>query len=202
MAFFSYHCADLGTTLSITTFAREEYMKNKRNAYLLFCLLFVAVLMQACRSFPEIDIWAMDEGVYQYYIHPTRLKGVQTEKLVEMDFTVHQYRKNPENNKIFCKFSILKKNDLGSDLSDAYFIINNDPEERIHLKDIELMFIKSKDNKVRFTSLIEDKNFERLVSGREYIFVIEYNTPKETFTFVPTEPFLKQMNAAMTDMYG
>jgi len=158
--------------------------------------------MYSCRSFPEIDIWAMDEGVFQYYIHPTKLKGLQTEKQVEMDFTVHQYRKNPEENKIFCKFSILKKNEIGSDLSAAYFIINSNPEERIYLKDIELMFIKSKDNKVRFTSLIEDQNFKKLVSAEEYIFVAEYNTPKKTFRFIPTKPFLLQMEAAFFDMYG
>jgi hypothetical protein len=177
-------------------------MNKNKKIYVLLVIAAAFLLVQSCQSFPKIEMWVLEEDVYQYYIRMTELKGEDTRSDVVIDFTYHQYRENPEKNDVVCNFSVLGKETLSPDLDSAYFIINNNPSDKILLQDLKLMFIKGSEDKVRFTSHIADKDFKKLVSAEEYLFVTEFERPQKTFEFKPGNRFLKQMEGAKTDIYG
>lgn len=177
-------------------------MGELKKIYTLPVLFLLALVLYGCGSTPKIDVWALEEGVFQYFVSPSELKGDNNKKRVLMDFTAHQYRKNPEKNKVVCNFTVLKKGSLGSDLAAAYFIINGDESQKVELLDIELMYIKSAERKVRFTSTIEEAELKRLVSAEEFLFVTEFSESEQILRFVPTKYFLIQMVGMKDDLYG
>ncbi len=121
-----------------------------------------------------------EHNVLQYYVRPVKLKGETVDATV--DFT---YR--TDTTKTIINFSLHFDSEVNSNIDSFSVVSSNDT---VVNDDIVILFRKALEAEVRFTSKISDEEFERIVTGDDVSYIINFKNG-QTETLSQTRKYKK-----------
>ena len=141
-------------------------------------IVFAIILMTSCASKPHIHQYVLENGSSMFFI-PASL-WQDRDISAELDFNF----KNDINIKTVCNITITQKKTTPKSISSLAFVVDS---QIYPLYDTQVLFIDSKNNSVRLTSLLEYNDFITIMKSDNTLFKLNVNN--SVYTCKPSENY-------------
>jgi hypothetical protein len=161
----------------------------KRIHPLYFVTLSSLFICFSCVSDPHIESYYIENGVQQYFIRPSEMKGIGCR--VSIDFT---YRSS--NDYSVCNFTVSTDSEVFPDPGKVFFSLSDG--SRVDLQNIEVLFVQKTKKQARFSVRIAKEDFIRILASKPI--KLSFSQKGREYEVVGTKEFYVQMKGGLLEI--